>query len=746
MTFSFYLDGDTVVIEEGSTEIPSESLREAGIKNVVIPDSVRLIGEYSLSENNFGGVRIILPDSVITIDKYAFYMSQLTEIDIGESVESIGYGAFSYSNGTSDIPLRNNLEEISLPDSLLSIEGYAFAYNDLSEVTIPDGVRHIGEAAFMLNQLTGIRLPQGLTRIERSAFSNNQLTSVVIPDSVTSIAKYAFSNNQLTSIVIPNGVVLIDSYAFSNNQLTSVVIPDSVTTIGDKAFRNNTLISVELPVQFADGIPYGSFDALTKFTIRNEQPSDIYSSKLDFNENAPIGSAIAEIGTIDSDANDDHKYSLVTGNGDIDNHLFAIEGNSLQILESTDFETKNSYYIRLKTTDIGGLVFEKSFTLSVNDVNESPTALAVSLSTFNENIDGGSAVATLSSSDVDAGDSHTYSLVSGVGSIDNSAFTIDGNQLKIVGPPDFETKSSYSIRLQTKDSGGLTFEKAFILSVNDVNEAPSELTIPESGFDENIAGGVAVASLGSADVDSGDTHTYSLVDGEGDADNSAFTIDGNQLKIVGSPDFETKSSYSIRLQTKDSGGLTFEKAFTLSVNDLDEIPVIQSLDDVSTQTQVATSKFQEPIVLQRQSIDFLIVGTIGNDDLVGTSNSEVLAGADGKDILTGGIGADAFLFQEIDGFGGKKADVITDFYPKDGDFIFVDQEVFGLDEEIRLKSSSSKKKVKKAAKSSIDFIYYKKKGLLYFNENGKEKGWGDGGLFAKLQGAPELGADDFTIV
>ena len=54
---------------------------------------------------------------------------------------------------------------------------------------------------------------------------------------------------------------------------------------------------------------------------------------------------------------------------------------------------------------------------------------------------------------------------------------------------------------------------------------------------------------------------------------------------------------------------------------------------------------------------FFIVGTIGNDDLVGTSNSEVLAGGVGKGILTGGIGADAFLFQEIDGFGGKKSDL-----------------------------------------------------------------------------------------
>ncbi|WP_188021169.1 hypothetical protein [Synechococcus sp. RS9907] len=53
---------------------------------------------------------------------------------------------------------------------------------------------------------------------------------------------------------------------------------------------------------------------------------------------------------------------------------------------------------------------------------------------------------------------------------------------------------------------------------------------------------------------------------------------------------------------------------------------------------------------------------------------------------------------------------------------------------------------KRVSKSNKDIVFDEKKGFLYFNENGKQKGWGDGGLFARLQGAPELGADDFTIV
>ena len=56
------------------------------------------------------------------------------------------------------------------------------------------------------------------------------------------------------------------------------------------------------------------------------------------------------------------------------------------------------------------------------------------------------------------------------------------------------------------------------------------------------------------------------------------------------------------------------------------------------------------------------------------------------------------------------------------------------------------KTIKYLAKIKDDFVCDEKKDLLYFNENGKQKGWGDGGLFAILQGAPELGDDDFTIV
>ena len=123
-----------------------------------------------------------------------------------------------------------------------------------------------------------------------------------------------------------------------------------------------------------------------------------------------------------------------------------------------------------------------------------------------------------------------------------------------------------------------------------------------------------------------------------------------------------------------------------------------------------------------------------------------MAGGFGKDVLKGGGGADGFLFNQLSEYGKKKADKINDFNPEEGDSILVDKDVFDLSNKIKIKVVAGKKASKKAAKSINDFIYDDKKGLLYFNENGESKGWGDGGLFAKLQGAPKLGESDFTIV
>ena len=94
-----------------------------------------------------------------------------------------------------------------------------------------------------------------------------------------------------------------------------------------------------------------------------------------------------------------------------------------------------------------------------------------------------------------------------------------------------------------------------------------------TAIDENIESSSTIGKLFTLDATPGDTFTYSLqlVEGDGDSDNSSFALDGNQLKILESPDFESQEVYSLNIRTTDSEGFSFEKSLTLKVNDLVEV-------------------------------------------------------------------------------------------------------------------------------------------------------------------------------
>ena len=70
-----------------------------------------------------------------------------------------------------------------------------------------------------------------------------------------------------------------------------------------------------------------------------------------------------------------------------------------------------------------------------------------------------------------------------------------------------------------------------------------------------------------------------------------------------------------------------------------------------------------------------------------------------------------------------------------------------LGEDATFSVASTKKELKELQKSGADIVYDERKGKLYLNGNGAEKGWGSktiGGLIAKVKGKPQLTADDVT--
>ncbi len=102
------------------------------------------------------------------------------------------------------------------------------------------------------------------------------------------------------------------------------------------------------------------------------------------------------------------------------------------------------------------------------------------------------------------------------------------------------------------------------------NLAPTNIALSSTSIYENKASGSLVGTYSTTDFDSGDTHTYSLVSGTGDTNNSSFTISGTQLLTNAVFDYETKTTYSIRVKTTDSSSATYSKSFTITIKDIDE--------------------------------------------------------------------------------------------------------------------------------------------------------------------------------
>ena len=217
-------------------------------------------------------------------------------------------------------------------------------------------------------------------------------------------------------------------------------------------------------------------------------------------------------------------------------------------------------------------------------------------------------------------------------------------------------------------------------------------------LNENIAANSVIGILSTTDPNAGDTFTYTLVSGEGSTDNTAFSINGDQLQINLSPDYETKSSYDIRLRATDQTGLYYEKPITIYVNDrvveitvngfvLSGTPQNDTLDATTDQYTVIPYTGDDTIVVNtasdvilelpnegtdtiESSVNYNLAAQThienltltGTDDITGIGNrkNNVITGNSGQNVLVGLQGDDTFVFN----FGDStiaKPDRIRDF-------------------------------------------------------------------------------------
>ena len=228
------IDGQAVktIGSQSFANMPSrEGVWANPVKNVIIPDGVMVIGNGAFFAQELESISI--PDSIIRIDGYAFqHCERLTEaVFDGISYDYAGIDALYIA-----VNNRTDLSSVILSiDNIPENPASDFAY-----LENPEG--------------------HGLVIYGYNGNSENvKVPAVIDGQPVTGISWGVFSQrNELKNVIIPNGVISLDTNVFwDSKNLISVTLSESVEKIGNSVFLGCTSL---LEINVAEGNQHFSYE------------------------------------------------------------------------------------------------------------------------------------------------------------------------------------------------------------------------------------------------------------------------------------------------------------------------------------------------------------------------------------------------------------------------------------------------------------------------------------------------------
>ena len=338
----------------------------------------------------------------------------------------------------------------------------------------------------------------------------------------------------------------------------------------------------------------------------NEAPTDITLSNASVPENAP-GGTVGRQPRCRRSRRGRHRHLHARRRR---RRPVRLAASLLVTTAPLDYEQAASHQITVRATDAGGLTVDKTFTIATTNVNEAPTAVLLSNSSVAENSAAGTIVGALSAVDPDAGDTATFTLTD---SCRRSVRDLERQSRR------HRPASTSSRRPPTRSP----CEPPMPADCSTTPPSPSPpptstkrrptYRCPTPTLPQGAANGTVVGALSAIDLDAGDTATFSLVDNDG----GQFAVSGGNLVVAGAL---TAGPQQVDVRATDSGGLTFDKVLTVTVN-------------------------SGSLVVGTAGPDML-VGTAGDDTIQGLGGNDRLQGLAGNDILDGGQGLDRAIYTD----------------------------------------------------------------------------------------------------
>ena len=289
---------------------------------VILPDSVKEIGDYAFSNNskisevNLSATscvrigkkafrmcvslkKVYLPESLREIDDQAFTQCmELELIDLPQRLEQIGEHAFHACIALQTVIFPISLEKLGKNafSSCVSLRRASFTGRrnlvQREPADLEGKLKAIQEETFRdCKKLDRIRIPRNITEIKSNAFLGcTGLKQIEIEAENCQLSDEAFSDciglmndrkmvivrdvlykycGEERFVIVPNGIRKIGKRAFENvKTLEGICLPQSLISIGKSAFSNcGKLLRVELPenVRTLDSKAFFHCDELRSF-------------------------------------------------------------------------------------------------------------------------------------------------------------------------------------------------------------------------------------------------------------------------------------------------------------------------------------------------------------------------------------------------------------------------------------------------------------------------------------------------
>ena len=436
-------------------------------------------------------------------------------------------------------------------------------------------------------------------------FGNQRLNNAPILGNA--IADQTVTEDTIFTFIIPENtftdVDAGDILSYTATLETGLVLPswltfDAVTRTFSGTPTNSEVSSLNLKITATDKAGVTVNDTFV-ITVENINDAPTLANEI-ADQNAKQGTAFNfQIPTntfTDIDDGDVLTYSATLENGNALPSWLIFNPTTRTFSGTPTNDNVGNLNVKVAATDTAGATVSDIFVIAVENVNDAPT-LANEIADQNAKQDNvfNFQIPTNTFTDIDAGDVLTYSATLENGNALPSWLTFNSTTRTFSGTPTNDNVGNLNIKAIATDKAGVTVSDILTITVENINDSP---TLSQAIADQNAKQGTAfnfqIPTNTFTDIDAGDVLTYSATLENGNALPSWLTFNPTTRTFSGTPTNDNVGNLNVKVAATDKAGATVSDIFTITVENVNDAPIVANLIADQNAKQGTAFNFQIP--------------------------------------------------------------------------------------------------------------------------------------------------------